>query len=350
MSRRGTKRVVASVLSSDLVSSLVEPFARDRAAIFMMHRFADPERGNEGHDLGTLRRHLEYLRRRRYDIVSLTELGTRLATRDARLGRSVAFTIDDGYADYASVAAPIFEAFDCPTTVFIVTGVVDDRGWYWWDRVRVIFERAEIRSLSIEIAGTATRLTWSPAESARAARSLVDHLKLVPDAERRRVVGALPDLLGVDVDDHPPARYASMTWDEVRRCGTASTTFGPHTVSHPILARADDAVARFEITESWRRLSAETPAAVPVFCYPNGEQDDAGGREFAYARDSGIEMAVTTRAGYASRVIWRAAPDNRYCTPRFPYSDDTPQFIQVVNGVEQAKLVLRASMRRWSAP
>jgi peptidoglycan/xylan/chitin deacetylase (PgdA/CDA1 family) len=345
MSRSAGKQLVASVLASNFVAPLTLPFARDSATIFMMHRFADPDRGNWGHDLTTLRRHLEHLRRNRYDLVSLTELRDRLASPEARLAKTVAFTIDDGYADYATAAAPVFEAFDCPATVFVVTGVVDDGGWYWWDRVRVTFERAAQRALSLELGPTALRMTWSAADSLSAARSLVETLKDVPDAERRRIVNALPELVHADVGERPPAAYASMTWDEIRRCGARLTTFGPHTVTHPILARTTDDVARFEMTESWRRLSAETNAAVPVFCYPNGEADDAGSREFSIARDAGLEMAVTTRPGYVTCASWAAHADARYSMPRFPYPEDTLQFIQMINGVERVKMAIRSSLR-----
>jgi len=345
MSRGAAKQLVASVLASGLVSPIARAFAGESATIFMMHRFADPERGNVGHDLTMLRRHLEHLRRNRYELVSLMELRNRLASSGGRLRKAVTFTVDDGYADYAA-AAPVFEAFDCPATVFVVTGVVDSGGWYWWDFVEAAFERADRRVLSIEVGGTSVRMTWSQGESRRAARSLVEELKLVPDVERRRVLDALPELVQAEVSERPPATYAPLTWEEIRRCGARLTTFGPHTVSHPILAHTTDDVARFEIVESWRRLSAETSAAVPVFCYPNGEADDAGAREFSIAREAGLEMAVTTRPGYATRATWAAHADARYAMPRFgyPYPEDTLRFIQLVNGVEGVKMAIRSSL------
>ena len=38
--------------------------------------------------------------------------------------KAVAFTVDDGYFDFAEVAAPIFSHYDCPVTVFLVTGSI----------------------------------------------------------------------------------------------------------------------------------------------------------------------------------------------------------------------------------
>ena len=340
------KRRVAGVLASDAVSSLFRPLARGVASVFMLHRFADKDRGSGGHDPRALRSHLEYLRRRRYELVSLVDLIERLRTGDSRLYKTVAFSIDDGYADYATVGAPVFAEFDCPTTVFIVTGVTDRRAWYWWDHLQVSLETSTRRSLAIDIGATPSRFEWSDAAGAeRVARRIIDALKLVPDAERRRVLDAIPPMLGVELPASPPARYESMTWDQIRACGRGLTSFGAHTVSHPILARTDDAVARFEIEESWRRLREQTDAAVGVFCYPNGGPGDVTAREAMILRGAGIVAAVTSSPGYASVAGWQAATDGPYLVPRFPYGGQLHELAQVVSGVERAKLAMR---RLWS--
>ena len=336
------KQLVASALSSAPVTALAQPLANGVASIFMMHRFADPDRGNAGHDRETLRSCLAYLRRNRYELVGLAELVGRLTDNSAPLSKTVAFTIDDGYADYASVGAPIFEEFDCPATVFIVSGITDDRGWYWWDRLRVALEIAHRPRLSLEIGGTRLVLQWTDAQSAgRAARSIVDRIKLVPDPERRRILDSIPELIDADVPTKPPPRYASMTWDEIRRCGNGVTTFGAHTVSHPILARTDDSVARAEIETSWRRLRQETTAAIPVFCYPNGSRSDITSREIGLLRDVGLSAAVTSQPGYATPGEFAAHPDHPYLVPRFPYGESTTDLVQVVSGVERVKRAVR---------
>lgn len=340
--RRAVKRRVASVLASDAVSSLFRPFARGVASVFMLHRFADNDRGNSGHDPRALRTHLEYLRRRRYELVSLADLVERLRTGHSRLYKTIAFTIDDGYADYATAGAPVFAEFDCPATVFIVTGVTDRRGWYWWDHLQVSLETSTKRSFAIDIGATPSRFEWSDAvDAVRVARRIIDALKLVPDAERRRVLDAIPQMLDVELPASPPARYESMTWDQIRTCGGGLTSFGAHTVSHPILARTDDAAARFEIEGSWRRLREQTGAAISVFCYPNGGPGDVTAREAMIVRDAGMVAAVTTSPGYASVTRWKAATDGPYFVPRFPYDGQLHELAQVVSGVERVKLAIR---------
>jgi peptidoglycan/xylan/chitin deacetylase (PgdA/CDA1 family) len=344
---RSLKRFVAGALASDPMTAVMQPLTRGVASVLMMHRFADPARQNAGHDAAMLRAHLGYLRRMRYELVGIGELARRLENRDTRLGKTVAFTIDDGYADYATIGAPVFEEFDCPATVFVVTGVVDDGGWYWWDKLRVAFEMAARRMLVIEIAGEPLRLEWSDnAGAARAARTIVDRMKGASDAERRRILDSIPEAVEADVPGSPPPRYAAMTWDEVRACGRGVTTFGAHTVTHPILARTDDAGARSEIETSWRRLSAETSAAIPVFCYPNGAEGDLGPRETGILREIGMTAAVTSRPGYATVAAFHRDADARFLVPRFPYGGETNELVQFVNGVERMKMAVRRAVTR----
>jgi peptidoglycan/xylan/chitin deacetylase (PgdA/CDA1 family) len=336
------KRGVAGVLASDAMSSLARPLARGVASIFMLHRFADKDRGNAGHDPSLLRVHLDYLRRRRYDIVPLVDLIERLRSNDSRLYKTVAFTVDDGYADYATVGGPLFAEFDCPATVFVVTGVTDSGGWYWWDHLRAMLEMTRQRRLRIQIGDATVEHAWTDAATAaRVARRIVESLKPVADSERRRVLESITHSLDVDLPKHAPPTYAAMSWDEIRACGRGLTTFGPHTVTHPILSRTEDDVSRFEIEHSWRRLREETDATAGVFCYPNGDVGDVTDREAANLRAVGLDAAVTSRPGYASAAHWRSSSDARFFIPRFPYDGRTTAFNQVASGVERAKLAIR---------
>ena len=115
-------------------------------------------------------------------------------------------------------------------------------------------------------------------------------------------------------------------------------TFGPHTVTHPILSLASEDVCRWEIEESCRRLRQETDAWVPVFCYPNGEPRSFGQREVEATQRMGFRAALTTVRNYAAAR--HARPQGalaRFALPRFPYPDDTPHFVNVVAGLARLK-------------
>ena len=336
---------------ADVVGPLSHRLLRGTGSIFMFHRFADRDRGNVGHDAALLRADLAYLRRERYELVSLADMAARLRERDPALGKTVAFTVDDGYADFASVGAGIFAEFDCPVTVFVVTGVVDRGGWYWWDRLREAMARGQRAKLELEVGNERFLAPLGTPELAQtAARSLTERLKTVSDLERHRLLAEVEDVLDVDLGDHPPPKCAPMTWDEVRSCECRGVTFGPHTITHPILSRLDDLAARREIEGSWSRLREQTTAAVPVFCYPNGNVADVTRRELANLRDLGFDAAVTAVGGYASPALWHSSAESRFLVPRFGYNGNPAAFKQIVSGVLRARLAVRRPPRWNTSP
>lgn len=338
------KKLLLSALTHDFVTPLFRPFARGVAPVLFLHRFADPETGRRGHSPDALRANLALLRRKGYKLISLVELLE--ALEEGRpLDRTVVFTIDDGYADFSRVAVPIFAEFDCPATLFLTTGFVDGDCWCWWDRITVALEQTTHRSLTLELGGAPVSVRWStPAERIVVETELQNRCKQLPTLERHAALDRIALALEVEIPDRPTSAFAPMTWAEVRAAALRGITFGPHTVTHPILSRAQEDEAHREITVSWRRVREETDAAIPIFCYPNGTPDSYGPREFALLQRAGLAAALTTEQRYTSSTT--LVPDTaatRFAIPRFGYSDERDLFVQVVSGIERAKQAVRSA-------
>ncbi len=311
--------------------------------IFMLHRFSAPEFGVHGHDPAALRRNLAHLRKRRYYLISLQEMFRRLRDREP-LKRAVAFTIDDGYFDHARIAAPVFAEFDCPVTAFVATGFLDGKIWFWWDRLTHIFESTRRKELTARVGNQAVvyRL-GSTADRAEQCWDLNVRCQNATEAERLACVGELSREADVEVPAAPPARFAPMTWDEARQLEKGGMSFGPHTVTHPVLTGTPDAQAEFEIAESWNRLSQKVAGPVPVFCYPNGRLRDFGDREVATIRRLGLWGAVVGQAGTARLDAFHESPEAPYRVPRCGYQDSLPDLLQCLSGLELVKSKLRGS-------
>jgi peptidoglycan/xylan/chitin deacetylase (PgdA/CDA1 family) len=315
----------------------------------MLHRFADRERGNGGLEPAIVRADLAYLRREGYDLVSLPELVQRLQERDTRLGKTIAFTVDDGYADFASVGVGIFAEFDCPVTMFVVTGVVDSGGWYWWDRLRVAISLTRRDRIEVDVgAGYFFAALGTKELASDAATALTELVKGVPDVERRRVLLDVEKLLEVELPARAPAEFGPMTWDEIRACARRGVSFGSHTVTHPVMSQLDGESARREIEDSWLRLRAETSEVIPAFCYPNGGVPDISAREPVLLRACGFDSALTATQGYASVSAWHSSPDSPFLVPRFGYNGNPALFKQIVTGVLRARLAMRLRTERQS--
>jgi peptidoglycan/xylan/chitin deacetylase (PgdA/CDA1 family) len=189
-------------------------------------------------------------------------------------------------------------------------------------------------------------LRWRDASQCEvAARQLVERLKLVPDVVREKCVDALPAALDVEIPAQAPTEYKAMDWDTVRGCERSGTTFGPHTVSHPILSQLDDARAEQEITESWHAVRDATAAAVPVFCYPNGGPRDFSAREERLAARAGMRAAVSGMEGCVHLDKHRRGSIDLFSLPRFAYSEQKPRFIQIASGIEALKARVRTPAR-----
>jgi peptidoglycan/xylan/chitin deacetylase (PgdA/CDA1 family) len=316
----------------------------DTGVIFMLHRFPDPELGNEAaHDVEELRDLLGHLRRRRFELVSLETMFDRARDR-APLNGAIAFTIDDGYHDHASVGAPLFAEFDCPVTTFVTSGFLDGAIWFWWDQIDHVFRTTTHRRLSASVtdAGPTLGLEWNNDTERNAARDrFTNACKAISEDEKKAAIMRLAALAEVEIPAHAPRKYSPMSWADARRCEASGMSFGPHTVSHPILARASDAQSRFEIKECWRRLQQEIAHPVPIFCYPNGQPGDFGTRETRTLAEVGLRGAVVGSRGYAKGDTIREE-EQRFFVRRFAMPSTRADLIQYVTGLERVKEIIRA--------
>ncbi len=338
------KRLLLKPLLVPGFPALLKYVQRDCATIFMLHRFRDAERGIAGCDVSHLRRALAYLTGNGYEIVTLLELFERLGGKGPQARGAVAFTIDDGYVEQATVAAPIFSEFDCPVTTFVTTGFLDGKLWFWWDQIEYIFMHAARRSAQVQLGDKVLDYRWEEEEErSRAQADFTARCKVIPQAEKPAAIAQLSEATEVEVPAAPTAPYAPMSWNQVRQCEKTGMTFGPHTVTHPVLSRSTTDVAVREITESWARLRTEVRSPVPVFCYPYGWWEDFGDREVAVLRRLGFLGALTAEPGYANALSFRSKEDDRFKVRRFGFPDELPHMIQYVSGVERFKRLLRRS-------
>ena len=334
------KKSVLAPLRVPGVSKALSSLSGTHASIFMLHRFSSPDDGISGHDPATVRGILAYLRKQSYDLISLQEMFRRL--RDGELlRRAIAFTIDDGYFDHGLIGGPIFAEFDCPVTIFAVTGFLDGTDWLWWDRTQFICEQTSKTQLTVRV-GTEQRLFQLDSKPARltAARAINLWCQDASQVDRVACLANLAKDAEVELPAKPPRRFSPVSWDEARQLEKRGISFGPHTVTHPVLSSTTDEHARFEILESWKRVSAELASPVPIFCYSHGRQRDFGEREMVEVQRIGLWGGVRGYPGRFRPEEFRHAP--AICAvPRFPFSDNLIDVLQCVSGLENVKIRLR---------
>ena len=278
------------------------PLTQGRGAILMFHHVR-PSGGEEFAPNRLLEITPQFLdtvlttvKENGFDIISLDEAIQRLRHEGRRRDKPfVALTFDDGYRDNRDYALPVMRRHNAPFTMFVTSGFADRTSPLWW----IDLEEA-IRGLSrvkTTIAGaTFERSARTPDEKQAVFDEIYWLLRPAPEERLLRVVADLAAQAGVD--SSAVASKLCMDWDELR--GYAADplcTIGAHTMTHPMLAKLDEAFARAEIDLGRRAIEENLGMDVCHLAYPVGDPGSAGAREFALAAELGFASAVTTRPG-----------------------------------------------------
>lgn len=215
--------------------------------------------------------------------------------RDGRVPpRAAAITFDDGYADNAEVALPILRQHGANATFFISTGYLDG-GRMWNDSVIEAIRGARGSVLDLGYIGLGTHAIATLEQRRAAIAALIRELKYLPPEQRSGKVEGVCAASGAILRND-----LMMRRDQVRALHAAGMRIGAHTVTHPILANVDPAVARHEIAAGREALQSIIGSPVTLFAYPNGKAgEDYLPTHVAMVRELGFKAAVSTTWGIA---------------------------------------------------
>lgn len=336
----------ASVLGRPVVARALQRFEDGTVPIFLLHRVRSTPL-DDHLPLTAVEAALEAMRRRGYRFVSLAEVVAAACGRSRLPAGAVAFTADDGYVDQADVLAPVFERYECPLTIFLVSGFLDRTFVPWWDRIEHAVATTERGRLDVEFAGRPFSLPLGGrAERVDAMYALISRYRVTPAAEAEAAVDGLFAQLDLDAPAVPFGPYQPMDWEQARaleRRGVIS--FGPHTVCHPILSRAGLSQVEAEIDGSRARLAEELERPLSVFCYPVGEDGDFGPREMELVAERGFDAAVTVGRRHARVAAAATQPARRFHLDRIPLKADMDSTTFTLAGLNRIRQWL-ASARR----
>jgi peptidoglycan/xylan/chitin deacetylase (PgdA/CDA1 family) len=237
---------------------------------------------------------LRTIRAEGFDIIALDELPARLEQRTAR--PFAVLTFDDGYRDNVEHAAPVLRRHGAPWTLFVTTEFAEGRGRLWWLELEQAIARFD--RVSLDLDGEVLDLpSRSAAEKRSAFETVYWRLRAGPEDVLRERIGRLAESAGVVSDEL--VRSLCLGWDEIAAlAGEPDVTIGAHTLTHPMLAKHDEATARREMADGRAIIERRLGRPVRHLAYPVGDRTSAGEREFLLARELGFATAVTTRPGH----------------------------------------------------
>ncbi|MEN6543151.1 polysaccharide deacetylase family protein [Parvibaculum sp.] len=237
---------------------------------------------------------IRHLAARGYDFVNLDEAVRRLSEKDFTRP-FIVFTLDDGYRDNLTDAAPVFRRQNIPFTVYLSTGLPDGTAELWWVALeRVIATAGELRVRFAE--EEQSFACGTTAEKNAAWSAIYWRLRAGPEDAMRAEIARLAGEQGIDVA--AMTRELALSWDEVRELAADPlASVEAHTADHFALAKLDGACAREQIARGLARHEAELGRRPRHFSYPYGDPGSANERDFALAAEFGFASATTTRKG-----------------------------------------------------
>jgi protein-tyrosine-phosphatase/peptidoglycan/xylan/chitin deacetylase (PgdA/CDA1 family) len=316
------------------------PGLQKKAVIFMLHRMSSPNLIEAGHSPEFLDRALKYLYHKGYNFVSLEDIYKNINEGGPPLEKAVAFTLDDGYLDQAKIAAPIFIRYNCPATIFLITGFVDSGQAPWDYFVKYIFYNTKEELINIDL--KTEHISYkidSPENRYKSMANFRDKCKQLSDSDLEDVLLELSAYAEKDTIDLLKSHAVPLSWDDARELEKSGISFGPHTISHSILSRCSNERAREEINGSWDMLTQRLKKPCPVFAYPTGRKEDFSVRDISYIKEIGLLGAVTAEAGSVNFDDVTEA--DKYLIKRMSFPSNLEDLIQYSSGFESVKQNLR---------
>lgn len=260
---------------------------RQALRILVYHRFDDYRDG-----VSKLESQCEHLRRH-YSPLTLRQI-TESSERGERLPPNpIAVTVDDGHSDFVKTGFPIFQAYEIPVTLFVVSDAADKKLWLWFDQVSYLVQQT--RRTTLEINGETLDLTRN---RRRAANRVAEKMKQMPNRDRLLWLAELAVRLAVEIPAQASSEFALLDWNELRRLAKQGVEIGCHSKTHPILLRVESrAELEDEISGAKLRMEQELGANVLHFAYPNGTWKDFNGEIASLVKASGFRCAVTVESG-----------------------------------------------------
>lgn len=262
--------------------------------ILMYHRFRADGGGSTGLARSAFVAQVAALKRR-FELVTVSELARRLSDPDQAVASLAAITVDDGYRCVAEVALPVLREFGASATIYVPYRFIDANEWMWQDRAKYLLYRWTGGPLELVHAGRSLVFDTRTRDARyRSLERAYAHGRTLGLAGRQEFAERLSAACGIPLPGQPPADYAPLTWEQIRNAQADGIEFGSHTINHEMLTEVSAEVSQREIVVARTLLAERLDAPVLSFAYPDGGFTR---REVEYVREAGYHNAVTTVPG-----------------------------------------------------
>ena len=178
--------IFCTLFKSDYAVNANEFKSASSAVILVYHRFGEGQFPSTSIRMEQFKSHVLELRRKRYNILPITEIIQKINNREKLPDLTIGLSIDDAYSSVYEKAWPLLREANIPFTLFISTDVVDRQatGYMSWDQIR------ELKSSGVTIGSQTKSHKHLPLISIEDAKQEIDKANV----RIKKEIGLHPDL------------------------------------------------------------------------------------------------------------------------------------------------------------
>lgn len=242
--------------------------------------------------LAEFEQHLQTIRKY-FTPVSLTDIRDWTEGKKELPPYPALVTLDDGYRNNLTHAAPLLVKYRVPAVVFLSTGYIGDHRLLWLEEI--VHRVVQWSHATISRPGAMETVSVPPVGLER--RSLAEELsrqaKRIPDVKAREYLHYLRSHTSLDSEVAQDDLFAFLDWDQVRELHRQGVEFGAHTVEHVILTQVGSEQLDRELRQSKAEIERQLGTECFSMAYPNGSALDYSDAVVAATRNAGYRLAFT---------------------------------------------------------
>lgn len=245
------------------------------------------------------RRHMRYLVKNNYNLVSLEDAVDLIESSKEIPRKTVVITFDDGYKSLYHAVFPVVKELGVPITVFLATGSIgfsDGNIPPFVDAVAHAIKNTSKRELDLSDWNFMKYSLKTALLKERAIKEVNEYSKNLSTVKRKKFLEFIFRQLNVDINGND-LKNKMLSWEEIIEMSDEGVSFGAHTHTHPSLSRIPIEEAKEEIQLSKNLIEERLGKEINTFAYPYGSDKDINGEVRDVVKDIGFKCACVLKDG-----------------------------------------------------
>ena len=245
-------------------------------------------------EVDTFRTRMEYLVRRRFPVLPLSEALVQMQRGDLP-PRATVITIDDGFWTFYEQALPLLRARNFPVTLYVMSEWAVSGEPVFDLAVDYMLWQTRHRRLDLGVLGIGGGVVplHTTRDRQQATRAIVEHAQSLDDPGRVALATALGEAVEVDYGELRASRALGLVGpDEIAKMSAGDVDVQLHTHRHSF--PEEEALALQEIADNRAALQPVVSRPLEHFCYPRGQWSP---RQWPWLQAAGIASATTCEPG-----------------------------------------------------